>query len=268
MKCRIFSFVFLLFFGGAKTSHAEGFWRALGASVVAGLPHVSSPLLQQQGITVHGHNMVITNNSRFFCKIIVYGKEVAQLGPGDSGYDDRHFEPLSPQLPAVALCYHNPEMTEYVGATGQIFQLSSGYPTSFSWTISEGEVRGPDGNQAPTDVVPEHKPEEKKATFPREWWNATSGVQVVNNTPYSMTVRINGQNLRINGQNRAVATSELYYLSAKEIYGFVGRELTIQLVFTDENHLVGTYTYSVYVPTRGVYAYQLIVGPHDIQRQY
>lgn len=258
----------VLFFAllvGAQEMKAEGFWKKVGGVLAASAPRVESPLMRQMGID--HHSMVVMNGTPFYGRVVVYGKEVAQLDPGDVAYDNRHFEPLNPQIPIAVLFYRDPGRKTYLGAAGQVFSIAGGYPESISWTIREYDIRTPDGQSlygAGGYVSPYPQPDTKAGTrrvrFPREWWDATAGVQIVNNTFFTLHIRLNG-NARC-----AIGPTEVYYLAAREIYGGYGQQMTLQVVVTDRGRLVGTYDSSFSVPPRGIYAYQAIIGPYDIRR--
>ena len=254
MKRAVFILALL---AGAQEARAEGFWRRVAQ--VMPTVQVDSPAARQLGFSLRGHNMVVTNGTPFFCRIIVSGKEVARLGPGDAGYDNRRWESHYPQIPVLALCYEDAEYRQYVGAAGRQFYLTSGWQYSQAWTIQAGELRSPDrrtlagrGARPPTEL------KSRRIKFPCEWWGASTGVQVVNNTMFVMHVRVNGQ------PRHSARPTEVYYLNLRNL-GDWGAYVTVQLVFTDGDRLVGTYDYQVSVPSDGVWAYQLIVGRGDIR---
>jgi len=235
---------------------AQG-WKALVPQV-----KISSPLLHQLGVHPTGHNMVVTNDTSLTCRIISYGKEVAVLGPGDAGYDDRHWEPLQPQIPVAALCYHDPSFQDYVGAAGTIFQLYGGYgyANSVSWIIREWDIRRADGGYGSNRKSVPASPRSGRVKFPREWWNGTGGIQIVNNSPDYATVRVGGRD------RYRLKPSEVYYLSFKNLGGY-GGEVVLTLVFTDRSaNFIGTAEYRVYVPMDGVFVQQYVVGQNDVRR--
>lgn len=248
---RMITVVFALALLFASQAAAQG-WRAFIPQV-----KVSSPLLHQLGIRPSGHNMVVTNGTSLYCRIVAYGKEIVTLGPGDAAYDDRHFEPLQAQIPVAALCYNDPRLQNYAGSAGAIFQLSGGgygYANSVSWTIRRLSVI----EWERTETEPGSGPRTRKVKFPREWWNGTGGVQIVNNTPYEVTVRVSGRD------KDRLRPTELCYVSAKDL-GNYGGEVGIQLIFlTRGGEFIGTTSYLLYVPANGVYIQQYIVSEKDI----
>lgn len=231
---------------------------AAGCAVI----RLESPALRQLGYNFQGHNMTVLNGTPFFAEIFVYGKEVTTLGPGNAAYDERYFEPLTTQIPVMALFYRDQARKEYVGAAGKEFYISGSY-SSYSnyWTIRSADIRTPDGvriRHEPPGLV---KAETQKVKFPREWWNATAGVQVVDNTPYMVDVILNGRLIA------RLGTGGFLFVSAREINGYYyGERMTLQFVFSDAGKLVGVSDRTFYVPSTGVYAYQYILGPYNIRR--
>lgn len=274
LKLSFFNFLFVVFLvilfalalGVLLTSCSGLSERAvrghLAGAVEAILPQVSSPLLAELGIDPYGSTITITNGSPLYCRIIIYGEEVAKLGPGDVGYNRRHFEPLNPQIPTFALCYRDAAMTRYIGATNQVFYITGGYPISFSWTIQTYGIQTPEGQYLSPLVWPQQASNlaTKKIEFTREFWNAAAGVQIVNNTLFSLDIAVEGRTrVRLH-------TGDVYYLSVRSLVADVGRQMTVQMIFTDKGRLVGTYDYYFYVPIQGIYAYQILVGPYYIRR--
>ena len=205
--------MFAMFFAllaGAQEMAAEGFWRQLGQVVKSSMPRVEGPAARQIGFQYQGHNMAVVNGTQFWCRVIVYGTEITAvkadgrsisvpLTPGESVYDNRYWEPLSPQIPIAALCYVDPEMQSYIGAAGRPFQISSGDRASNAWVIRNEDIRKPDGQQVqsgygvPIYPMADTRLRARKARFPREAWDATLGLQIVNNTLFAMQVRLNGE---------------------------------------------------------------------------
>lgn len=256
-----------LLLSGCATTPGYGpmdFVRNTTGLVVSGLGRVEFPILQQVGITPTGQNVVLVNGTPFWCQWVAYGTEIGRTGPGDQLVGSKYFEPLSPQIPIAVMCYRDPQFTQYVGAAGHVFGFSSGQPGGISWSLTAREIQMPEGPNSPIALginypQPDTAQVGKIAEMPRESWNATAAVQIVNNNLFTMTQSIEGI------QRVATDAGGLYYLAVRELYG-PGRQMTGQLVFTDRGRLVGTYDFSFSVPSQGVIAYQLIVSPWMIRR--
>lgn len=210
----------------------------------------------------------VTNGTPFFARIVVYGEEAARLGPGETAYDTRRSEPLpNPRVPVAALLYRDVSMRDYVGGAGRVFFPSGSSPTSFSWALELSEFQTPDGrylSARESDVypTPNTKRKSSRVAFPREWWNATAGLQIVNNTVFQMTIRVDAR------ERRTLATGEVEFLSEQELFGVSwvsGRRVWIQLVFTEDGRLRGTSAYRVDFPLEGVDGLQFVVGPQNIR---
>ncbi|MBI4085738.1 MAG: hypothetical protein HY433_00615 [Candidatus Liptonbacteria bacterium] len=237
-----------------------------GGLVISGLPRVTAPILGQVGITPTGQNIVLTNGTPFWCRWFAYGTELGQTGPGDQLVGSKYFEPLSPQIPVAVMCYRDPgfTQTQYVGAGGRVAHFSRGRASGISWPLRAGELVTPEGVQSAAGLgvnypQPDTGQVGRIVEMPRESWNATAAVQIVNNTLFTMTQGIEGTS------RFSTNAGGLYYASFRELLG-PGRQMTGQLVFTDRGRLVGTYDFSFGVPSTGVIAYQLIVSPWMIRR--
>ena len=229
---------------------------------------VESPALKQMGVSFQGERMVATNGTAsFYAELYVYDRLVGILGPGDVVYDNRHFEPLFPQVPFAARLYRSYDgknLSGYVGMAMQTLSIGTGgRGSSVSWTIRNADVRKPDGYGVNRDDYPavagDVRPASEKKGFPREWWNSTASVHIGQNTNFDAV-------MRLDGKDRAeLGPGDLYFLSLKEI-GFDGQPVTLQLIFTDRGRLVGTWETQIFVPSQGLPGYQFIVGPYDIQK--
>ena len=219
---------------------------------------IDSPLAQQMGVSVHGYSMSVSNNTPLYGKVVIYDKEIGVLGAGDVFHDKRHWEPLSPEIPVLVLFYIDSGTKHYVGAAARTLRIG-GYQNTASWTISRGDVQMLDGPY-PEDLERETSMQSVRVPFPREPWNATSAMQIVNNTLASCTVRVNGVN-RITLQ-----TGDVWMASARNI-GFYGTELDIQLVFTKAGNLAGMASRQVFVPANGIWSFQWIVDESDINNR-
>ena len=230
-------------------------------------PTVESPLLQQLGVSVRGVNVDILNNTPLVGVMYVYGKKTATIEPGDVAHGKIHFEPLNSQVPIVVLFYEDTTLTRYRGAAAQTFTVSAAYPMSVHWTIQAGEIRSPDGSYVQAEIYPRPRVKlERKNAFhrnwwgTREWWNASVGVQILNNTFFRAAILVNGE------KRVELEPGELAFLDVRN-YGLTsGYTETIQLVFMDSGLLAGCWETTLYVPTEGVFMYQNIISPYDIRR--
>lgn len=243
-----------------------GIFKAIGKAVrdVLPQPHIESPALQHLGVSVDGERMIVTNGTKFYAELFVYDKLVGILGPGDVAHDNRHFEPLNPQVPFAARIYEEydgKDLRGYIGVAMQSLFVSSGSGGSSSWIIRTSDIRKPDGGWVDGDAypTPDARPASKKKGFPREWWNATASIQIAQNTNFDAVMRVDGVD------RATLGPGDLYFFSAREL-GFRGRTVTFQLVLTDRGRPAGTWETQIFVPSEGLPAYQFIVGPNDIQR--
>lgn len=235
------------------------------AVFVSSLPQVSSPLLEEN-LGYHPrnpHRMAVVNGTSFYASVAVYEQTMIKLNPGDSVYNTRRWELLAPQVPIMVRFYRDPELTDYVGAAGTVFQFNNGYLDSYSWTIRPEEITTPTG-RSPSKRNPAVgvSPESYGVKFPRKWWNSHAGIQIVNNTGHDVFFRSGGDNAQ------TVKPAQLFY-GYYQLFGFSdlgGQEVHVELIFLNHGRLVGSAERSFYVPSEGVYAYQWIVSASDIQR--
>lgn len=232
---------------------------ALNACAYMGV-QVSSPFAQQMGVNFRGISIVVANGTPLYGRLVVYDKEIGTLGPGDVIYDERHWEPLQPEIPVLVILYGDPAMRHYIGMAARSLRLSQ-YESAVEWTIRQSDVRTLNGERLP-ELQRETALLSTRRPFPREARNSSSAIQIGNNTNYSCAVRVNGINRTV------LNTGDVYPASARN-FGFYSRELFIQLLFTDRNNnLIGTAERRVYVPTNAALAFQWIVNSYDIREQY
>lgn len=245
-------------------------FAAAGCATTQGyLPqaHVDSPLLQQFGgqSVVYGQSMSVTNSLDAYCSLAAGAKEVAFLAPGQSAYDVRHWQPFYEQLPIVARCYADEKRQEYLGAAMRILDLSGSGETQ-AWEITAGQMRWSQNGVAASvssAPPPAGNPGSIKVRFPRESWNATALLQLVDNVPGGKGfVQIDGE-----PANRTpLRTGDVFYLATRLVSGWGEQRNLVFKVFDDQDRLVGTYSAWFSVPTYGVQAYQFIVSQYDLRR--
>jgi len=186
------------------------------------LPQISSPAAERAGITFYGVPFQISNSTFLFCQIIAGGKDLGVLNPGELIYDLRHWHNLYVQyVPVAAICYRNPELTQYVGTAGRVLTLGANIPAE--WVIRTGEIRTPDGRPASMSVqtTATTLTRSRKIELPRETLS-TVGIQVVNNTTEDARVFLNGV------FRRTISPAGVYYIPA-EVIGNYARPLIITI---------------------------------------
>ena len=247
--------------------HEGGFWKKLGRRVTPQIQVVNP--LHYVSYEDQGHVMTIKNGTRLFCKVVAYGSVItlddegrpSPLAPAEGVADVRHYEPLSPSIPLVAQCYENASMETYAGTATHTLQLNPGNPEALEWTIQESEVETPQGQSASGTLrpTPDANFAIRKINLPRIWWNATGGIQIVNNTLFEVRVTVN---------NRLVAQlspRDIFFRETRLVVG-VGVNQTIHLDFVDRGRLIGTLDDQIFVPENGIFVRQLIVSNNSIRQ--
>jgi len=240
-KVQSLFFVFLFFAVSASAQRKK--------VVESFLPQVSSPAAERAGVAFYGTPFQVLNETPFSCRLIAGGKDLGTLGPGEIAFDLRHWHNLYVQyVPVAAICYRNPELTQYVGAAGRIMTLGQNIPAE--WVIRPSDIRTPDGKipaSAPTASTAT-TPHPRKIELPRETLS-TVGIQVVNNTTEDVKVFLNGV------RRGTVSTGGLYYAPVN-IVGNFSRPLIITITGAG-----CTYTEQVWVQRNVQWARQIIFGP-------
>jgi hypothetical protein len=244
--------------------------------VRAGLPRVSFPAIQNvAGINVRlggsklfeivGNNMVVRNGvlADLTANVVVYGKPVVSLGPGDWTFDNRRSELHQPQIP-VMVTLTDPA-GQLVGMAAQSFQINGLYPTSWDWTISPGDIIASDGNGLDQRLLgtPRTELRSKKTKFPKKWGGGTAGVQIGNNSNYLtlLFVENGGKRLMIPPGGIAYIEDQLI-----PVYGNSLRR-SLQGTWLDGDRIVGVLDESFIVPgdNYSIYAYQFICTPTGVR---
>jgi hypothetical protein len=234
--------------------------EVIKGAIVQSLPRVDSPFLR--GLGFSGHNVVVANNTPFFCRLFAGGKELGTLGPGSLAFDQRVWQNMPyQQIPIAALCFWDENLSSYAGAAGQIIALYGyGYNQAVQWVIRTYDVKSPDGKVFSDLPSPRGIVQSRKVRLPREWWNATLGLQVVNNTRFTARIFINGVSAG------AIDTSGIAHYTAKNLSPYYGRQANLTVIFENNGEVVGTYSETLYVPTYGVWSRQIILGPEHARR--
>jgi hypothetical protein len=254
-----------------QTSQAQSAWEVFKGVLKSSAPQISSPFAQQMGITFRGHSFVVANGTQFSCRLFVGKNEVAGLLPGDIIWDQRHWQAgWSEQFAVAAVCYSDSSYSDFVGIAGRVLSLySGGYPQAVEWVIRTADIRRPDGsyiygygNGTLTYPQPDLSAQSRKIKLPREWWNSTLGIQVVNNTLFTARIFANGI---LQG---SIGIGGIMFISAKvlNLVDYSGRPIIISVIFEDRGRFVGTYSTQLWVPQNGILAEQIMLGPEYIWR--
>jgi hypothetical protein len=251
------------FFSLRGQSAKEG----IKGAIVQSLPRVDSPLLRSWGIS--GHNVVVANNTPFFCRLFAGGKELGTLPPGSLFFDQRVWQNMTyQQIPIAALCFWDDELSSYAGAAGQIISLySTGYGQAIQWVIGAYDVKSPDGKYFSALPLPRGAAQSRKIKLPKVWWNATLGIQVVNNTRFTAKIFLSGDKIFLNGVfTNAIKMSGIAHYTAQNLSPYYGRQINLTIVFENNGEIIGAYSETLYVPNYGVWSRQIILGPEHVRR--
>ncbi len=245
--------------------------RRTASLVVSGLPRGDLPALRQAGIIPAGSQTLSVDNGStpFYGRIYIYGEPMAELDPGDRLITWRSFEPLWAQIPAVEIFYTDPGMTQCVGAAARVFQFPVGYAVTDTWPITVGEIRGLDGRYVQSGLgVVYPPPATQLATTikerPRESYNGTAAVPVVNVSLFTVTASITVGNKV--GDERVLPPCGFTYWNPRVLLG-PSQTGILNARFTDpRGGLAGQAAFMFTVPEEGVLAYPFLLGPWDIRR--
>jgi hypothetical protein len=261
MKRYIKTLIMLIFLWGSITPlRGQSAKENIKGMIIQSLPRVDSPLLRSWGFS--GHNVVVANNTPFFCRLFAGGKELGTLGPGSLFFDQRVWQNMPyQQIPIAALCFWDDESYSYAGAAGRTISLYGyGYNQAVQWVIGTSDVRSPDGKVFSNLPAPRGAAQSRKIKLPKVWWNATLGLQLVNNTRFTAKIFLNGVSAG------AINESGIAHYTAQNLSPYYGRQANLTVVFENNGEVVGTYNETLYVPNYGVWARQIILGPEHIRR--
>lgn len=253
-----------------------GILKNLGQIVSTSISQIKieSPAGKKMGFKIEGNHMELTNGTPFIVAYFAGDKHTITLWPGEIAYAEigaellgLNWEPLNQKVPVIARAYLNEDhlsQGRYLGYGGKVMNFSSQSPRTETWTVKISDFRTPDGhnlgNAAAYPSLPIKTPRTQKVKVSRESWNATSLVQVVNNSFFE-------GNIFIDGQFRAtLQPGEIYFLRARELHGYRGKTLSVHMAFSENGIFEGTFTGVFQVPSSGIVAKQFLVGPQNIRR--
>jgi hypothetical protein len=217
----------------------------------------ATPALGQQlqlgvGVGVPEDHVAIINASGYYCGIVAKGKRIVFLSPGGSAFSKTGIRGGDlMEIPTVALCYKDEEASEYVGATGIVLNLQSNPSgSSVVWTIESRNIIAPDGGGV--SLLNGQPSVDVKIKIPRGHWYGETIGQFVNNSPYTLILRKDGQRVA------ALKSQEVYCLS---LTGF--RQATMDATAVRNNgEAVGIWeTHLISSNGGGVFAQNFILGP-------
>lgn len=217
-------------------------------TAVAVAPKVSSPFIETLGVQPAGW-LTIINTTPFMLEVIVYGKTVVYLKPGESVVDTRRWEPLiseGVEVPILVRAYD--ASGNYIGVAGRIF-----YRRSNNWNITQKDIiKGPysfDHSSLPPSL------NSYFVKFPREMFNGTTVLQVANNTSQKILLRVNGVPQVI------LNPTEIFYQKFTDFSHFHWHSEQIQIsVVAVSNPTKYNWSRSIWTHSRGIHAYQWIIN--------
>ena len=205
------------------------------------------PAAERAGVAFYGTPFQVLNGTQFFCRLVAGGKDLGLLESGGLVFDQRHLHNLWSQIiPVAAICYRNPELTQYVGTAGRVLTLGANILAE--WAIRTGEIRTPDGRppRVPSPTTAMTPTRSRRIELPREQLS-TVGIQVVNNTTEDAQIFLNSV------FRRTISPAGVYYVPAELIGGY-----SRPIIITIKNGRGCVHTEQVWVQRYTQYARQII----------
>lgn len=290
MKKILFAALFFSFVAGAAAAQQQpqpknkgrGFWRTTAEMLRAAVPRVTSPALEDitglrvrisgQGADLVGMQVQVRNATGlpagYVVEVYAADKKVAELGPGDVASDERLIEWLpNPQIPFLAVLK---EGDKVLGMAGTVIALDPSGRMPIFLDLTLESIITPTGNPLSYGTTllvnpypnPRGSPERKEMKLPRQWWNATTGVLVGNNsylTLYADTLE---------GKRITIHPFGIHYFEDRVIAGR-GVERCLNLTWLDGDVQRGYDRYCYQVPESGVYGHSLVVlAPVSATQRY
>jgi hypothetical protein len=259
MRAKLFPVLAIfLFIASGCTVTDQDMVRGSFATALSGV-RISSPALENVGIHSQAQTLVIANPTGMPATLFAFGKEIAEIFPGERVFAQKHYEPFWQSSVSLVLLFRG-EDGNYACSAGRVLGTGA-YAQSVSWVVRPDEISC-FGKRPPSSRPDVYERKSSQIRFPRETWGATSWFEAVNDTPFVMGVSVNGHNA---GEYKS---GTLYSLSARTLdYGSYGRSVLIQLSFYDsEGLLVGDREFRFYPAQQGVYSEQHIVTPASLRR--
>ncbi|MDR3582010.1 MAG: hypothetical protein P4L67_01920, partial [Candidatus Pacebacteria bacterium] len=170
-------------------------------SFVVGLALIAAPCVFSQQLNIFAvgggteQRMEVRNGSGFYCEIVAANSMIATLAPGERIIDERKFAGARQEMPVWAVCYHDKQLSRYVGFTGAIFHLLYMQPSSNQWTVRNDMLRGPDGAMIDASNAPSAIPVAvpHKVKIPGKNLTNETFLNIFNNSKYAVLIEVEGR---------------------------------------------------------------------------
>ncbi len=271
----------------ATPAAAQGKKKAIADFLRSISPTWDSPMLKNTaGINVGGtlippkiqvehYNMVFRNSVQapLRAEIIAYEKVLATLGPGGVAVDDRLTQWHNEIVPG--LMKFSDQGGKFFGFCWGKMQLSPGWQISQPLTCRLENILRPDGaygytnysyGTAPTYPIPVADLREETVHLPRKWWSGTNGLQVANDSYFTVRLQVNGHTVAMIPAEGGVNHFEEKVISGWGIVRSVHVDYLQQV--GGQNLLINSsYDIPYGLFSSGIVGRQLIIGPPSFGAQ-
>lgn len=188
-----------------------------------------------------------------------YNEKVADIYPNENVFARNQYFSVPTQVP-VTIVFHD-ENGQYQGVFARVLEVGPGAP-SVSWIIGESEiVRFGRPLPRPDVSAPVYEPTSREIRLPRRTNMESWGI-VVNDTPYELLVRRNGQiRARIKSGTSWSLRSEMV------VPGNLARPTLIDIYgFAPDGTQLGTAQFQIDSRDWGVAARHILISPGSLRR--
>lgn len=244
----------------------------LAGAFVASLPKVGigSPFAGDNlGLTPRGITILITNAKAVDGLVFIYGKEMGLIKPGTTASFEKHFEPLVNQrieVPVVVF-FADEERNLAVVAERKFSTYSSDNdPRTETWMINENDgSRLTPMEGAGAEIT---GPGVNRVRMPREFWNGTLAIQMVNDSNFEILLRV----------HKKGSTKEypVYWTRGRFSYSVLrsglaheNEQVIFLVVLKDPatNRVMGIHKIETRIPDYGVTAEQWVIRNSGVDRR-
>lgn len=184
--------------------------------------------------TIYSRNLVITNSTGYYAELTVNCQTIGVIAPNDTFYSEWLYDFSDGQAAVTLTFWKTSRKTGYIGAAGNQYYNSNGENV---WIIKNSDIVTPDGYSPKIRRANTALPKSYSFSFPRIIWHSTTLVQIVNNTPYSATVELNGQERAVFGKGDTYCAE----LTQTGVFADNYQQISIVVVFPN-----GAYNDSAY----------------------
>lgn len=227
---------------------------------------ISSPAARQLGLRAETHRLIIRNRLHLMSNVVINGKTSdIKFYPNEDIVFSNNFEPFHSAEISIVLVFHEADGS-YAGFTEKTFSSGS-FARSEAWTIFASNVTRFGERLSESDDAPEFEPRVRQFRLPREWFNGTTYLGLINDTAGKLRATTNGSVV-----TEALSPGEVYTVRTRDWSSssrWGNRQpVIVQLEGWDKaGRYLGICERSFYSSSRGVRSQTEAVSPSSLRRR-